>query len=140
MECSKNLFSGVHVWREPAFILGEVCRFCGARKADVPVALPKPKRFDGATILEQPDAPERLSGLWERVHAYVMEHPSVELWELAEATGGSEASVSARLRDLRKERFGRHEVERSYQGSGVYRYTVQRSLACPECVRLGSLT
>jgi hypothetical protein len=32
------------------------------------------------------------------------------LRQIAEAVNGSEAGVSARLRDLRKERFGRHLI------------------------------
>lgn len=33
-----------------------------------------------------------------------------------------EASVSARLRDLRKPRFGEHVVERRYVGNGLWEY------------------
>lgn len=33
-----------------------------------------------------------------------------------------EASVSARLRDLRKKRFGEHVVERRYVGNGLWEY------------------
>jgi hypothetical protein len=46
------------------------------------------------------------------------------LAEISAATGAPEASVSARLRDLRKLRFGQHLVEREYvEGSrGLYQY------------------
>src|SRR5258706_8981862 len=37
-------------------------------------------------------------------------------------TGAPEASISARLRDLRKDKFGGHEVERRYVERGVFEY------------------
>jgi hypothetical protein len=45
------------------------------------------------------------------------------LGELSAATGGEpEASVSARLRDLRKPRFGSHIIRRRYVGGGLWEY------------------
>ena len=44
------------------------------------------------------------------------------LRELSDATGHPEASVSARLRDLRKTRFGAHVVERQNMGGGLWNY------------------
>lgn len=41
---------------------------------------------------------------------------------LSRATGHPEASISARLRDLRKPRFGGHVVERTYLGEGLWAY------------------
>lgn len=46
------------------------------------------------------------------------------LAEIAERTHEPEASVSARLRDLRKPRFGAYVVEREYAGDGQWRYRV----------------
>lgn len=37
-----------------------------------------------------------------------------------------EASISARLRDLRKPRFGGWTVERRYAGGGIWEYRVSR--------------
>lgn len=56
------------------------------------------------------------------------------LAELAERTGHPEASVSARLRDLRKVRFGAHIVERMYLGDGLhaYRCLLRREGHCDE--------
>ncbi len=48
-------------------------------------------------------------------------------WTLAaleDSTGYPQASISARLRDFRKVRFGEHTVEREYRGDGVYAYRV----------------
>lgn len=39
-------------------------------------------------------------------------------------TGAPEASISARLRDLRKPKFGGHEVERRYIQRGLFEYRV----------------
>lgn len=81
-------------------------------------------RFDGRTIDEDPDAPRRLTGLMERVWECVKDGSWWTLPELAQAARGSEPSVSARLRDLRKGRFGAHNVERELIGNGIYRYRV----------------
>ena len=50
------------------------------------------------------------------------------LREIANELGIPEASASARLRDLRKERFGSHRVERRRRGEekrGLFEYCVQ---------------
>ena len=46
----------------------------------------------------------------------------VTLAGLSEATGDPEPSVSARLRDFRKPRFGAAVVSRRYVGGGLYQY------------------
>ena len=48
--------------------------------------------------------------------------------EISVAVGAPPASVSARLRDLRKEKFGAHLVERRSRGErgrGLYEYRVR---------------
>ena len=50
----------------------------------------------------------------------------VTLRELSEATGAGEASVSARIRDLRKPKFGGHVVERGrVRDSGLFVYRLR---------------
>lgn len=49
-------------------------------------------------------------------------HPWWTLRALADAVGASEASVSARLRDLRKPKHGGHTVERKRLEGGLYAY------------------
>ena len=44
------------------------------------------------------------------------------LRELSETTGYPEASISARIRDLRKAKFGGKTVERDYLDNGLWRY------------------
>jgi hypothetical protein len=60
------------------------------------------------------------------------------LGELATATGGEpEASVSARLRDFRKSRFGSHIIARRYVGDGLWEYRWQGPVTPPEPNPLG---
>lgn len=83
-----------------------------------------PFDFDGSTIHEDPDAPVRLTGLMLRVTKAMRSGEWLTLNELAFQAGGSEASVSARLRDLRKTRWGSHTVERRLLEKGLYQYRV----------------
>lgn len=46
------------------------------------------------------------------------------LAEISTATGAPEASASARLRDLRKKRYGEYQVDRSYVSHGLWRYRI----------------
>lgn len=46
------------------------------------------------------------------------------LAQISDLTGEPEASVSARLRDLRKEKFGGRTVERQYVHDGLWKYRV----------------
>lgn len=78
--------------------------------------------FDGHTYDEDRDR-ERLSTLLGRVYEAMHDTDWWTLAELARHTGGSEASVSARLRDLRKPRFGGHTVQRTRTLlGGLYHY------------------
>lgn len=74
--------------------------------------------FDGDTYVEDLDQ-DRLSSQLERVFEYmsnVIGHAT--LFEIIKTTGGTTASVSARLRDFRKPKFGGHIVNRRRRGSG----------------------
>lgn len=82
--------------------------------------------FDGATYQSELDAP-RLRSELERVRELMLDGQWRTLAEIREVTGGSEAGVSARLRDLRKDRHGAHTVERRRRGNpkaGVFEYRV----------------
>ena len=48
------------------------------------------------------------------------------LAELANGIGCTEAAASARIRDLRKARFGAHEVERRRVSGGLFVYRLAR--------------
>lgn len=64
----------------------------------------------------------RLAAQHHRVLARLRDSQWWTLKRLAQATGDPEASVSARLRDLRKERFGSHLIERRYVHRGLFEY------------------
>jgi predicted transcriptional regulator len=57
-----------------------------------------------------------------RVAAYMADSQWRSLRAIAAALNLPVQSVSARLRDLRKERYGTHEVERRPLMKGVYEY------------------
>jgi len=89
----------------------------------------EPVRFDGRTYDPHHDR-VRLTRLLARVYAFMRDGEWRTLPEIAEACGGTEASVSARLRDLRKIRFGSYVVERRRAGTPdrglfVYRLDVK---------------
>lgn len=82
---------------------------------------------DGRTFAPREDQ-ARLADQHARVWAVVSDEKWRTLAEIAAATGAPEASVSARLRDFRKPRFGGHEVLRRRRERGVHEYRVIRSV------------
>lgn len=104
--------------------------------------------FDGATYSAAADA-GRLTTLLYAVKQLMADGQWRTLGEIQVAIGrGSEAGISARLRDFRKPRFGAHVVERRRRGNpadGVFEYRLvlrdsvatQASLltvrVCPTC-------
>ena len=78
-------------------------------------------RFDGADYQPERDNP-RLTSQITRIFSLMRDGQWRTLPAIAEATKCPEASVSAQLRHLRKERFGKHTVERQYINSGLYEY------------------
>lgn len=78
--------------------------------------------FGGQTY-EPSDGP-RLGAQLERVAAYMSDGNWRTLYAIAHATGCSTQSVSARLRDLRKERYGSRIVSRRRVSAGVFEYRV----------------
>lgn len=87
--------------------------------------------FDGESYVPELDR-ARLKTQLERVFAVMKDGRWHYLGELAKATGGSEAGVSARLRDLRKPRFGGHTVEHEREEGGLWRYRLIVSWAEPQ--------
>jgi len=89
-----------------------------------PPPLPSPpahRAFDGETY--EPDQDHtRLKGQLWNVFQLMSDGQWRTLSEIAESAGGSEASVSARLRDLRKDKYGAREVERKRVNGGLYTY------------------
>lgn len=80
--------------------------------------------FDGVTYEAEHDR-KRLTGLALRVFTLMSDGSWRTLSQIRDVVGGSEAGISARLRDFRKPRFGGHTVERERQENpawGLYRY------------------
>jgi hypothetical protein len=87
--------------------------------------------FDGATYSPVFDY-ERLAGQNRRVFDCMKDGLWRTLGEIEAATGDPQASVSARLRDLRKSRFGGHSVNRRARGdraAGLFEYQLVISAA-----------
>jgi hypothetical protein len=77
--------------------------------------------FDGETYDEARDR-ARLSRQLNRVWEAMRDRRWRTLGDLAEELGDPEASISARLRDLRKEKFGGYRVRRRYVRRGLWEY------------------
>jgi hypothetical protein len=80
--------------------------------------------FDGETYTPEDDH-IRLGGQILKVYEVVKDGAWRTLREISDASGAPESSVSARLRDLRKDKFGGHTVERRHRGepaNGLYEY------------------
>jgi hypothetical protein len=77
--------------------------------------------FDGATYEHGRDG-ARLGDQMMAVLSVMADGQWRTLKQLAAAVDAPEASVSARLRDLRKPRFGGHRVERRYVCKGCFTY------------------
>lgn len=81
-------------------------------------------KFDGKTFSPEFDQ-ERLRGQSLRVFGLMRDGQWRTLEEIHFETGDPTASISARLRDYRKEKFGSHIVERRSRGireHGVFEY------------------
>ena len=86
-----------------------------------PMPAPEPPRFGGATFDAGRDG-DRLRKQLAAVRTLMADGAWRTLAEIAAAVDAPEASVSARLRDLRKPQFGGATVEREYLTDGLWRY------------------
>ena len=77
--------------------------------------------FDGETYDPVKDR-KRLTGQLLRVFEVMQDGRWRTLRELAYLAKASEASASARLRDLRKDKFGGFEVQRKRNDGGLFQY------------------
>ena len=90
-------------------------------------ATPMPE-FDGGTYEHEFDY-ERLGKQMRTVAGVMLDGEWRTLEEISYRTGYPEASISARLRDLRKRKFGRHVVNRRARGDrerGLFEYQLLR--------------
>lgn len=79
--------------------------------------------MDGVTYEPTRDR-ARLTGQLAAVYRLMRDGRWRTLYDISVEAGGSEASVSARLRDLRKPQFGRYTVERRNVGGGLWEYRI----------------
>ena len=79
--------------------------------------------FHGETFDPALDGP-RLTSQLEAVRALMIDGLWRSLPYIASVVHGSEAGVSARLRDLRKPQHGRYQVERRRMFGGLFEYRV----------------
>lgn len=77
--------------------------------------------FNGSDYVPKRDD-ERLTGQIKRIYNVMKDGTPRTLRQIANATGDPEASISAQLRHLKKERFGSHRVEKENKGGGLYEY------------------
>lgn len=84
------------------------------------------QRFDGETFKQDRDG-ARLTVQYQDVLNLMSDHQWWSLGAIEVKTGHPQASISARIRDMRKERFGSHRVERRYVMRGLYEYRLDGS-------------
>ena len=84
---------------------------------------PHSLRFDGQTYEPTLDQ-VRLTGQLLEVYRVMADGRARTLRAIAEEVGCSEASASARLRDLRKSRFGANAVTRKRIHGGLFVYAL----------------
>lgn len=76
---------------------------------------------DGVTIVPERDT-KRLNAQAQRVWNVLSDGRWYSLSEIAAITHDPEASISARIRDLRKPKFGGFTVEETCVRKGLHRY------------------
>lgn len=78
-------------------------------------------KFDGSDYIPERDN-ERLTRLLDMVFNLMKDGKYRTLEQIADVTKKPEASISAHLRHLRKQKFGSHTVNKEYLGNGLYSY------------------
>ena len=84
----------------------------------------RPLRFDGPAYDKKHDQ-KRLTGQIKRIFDLMQDGWWRTLDEISKTTGDPAASVSAQLRNLRKDHFGSHTIKRQTRGNrddGLFEY------------------
>ena len=104
---------------------------CDGKQGRIEAAEPAPAAdFDGATYEPARDH-DRLHAQLSRVFDVLKDRQWHTLGELAGRTGDPEASISARIRDLRKDKFGGHVIDRRYVERGLFEYRLLDVVPAP---------
>ncbi len=91
--------------------------------------------FDGRTFEPAKDGP-RLGKQLRAVLTFMLGSVWRSLDEISESTGYPQASISARLRDLRKPKFGEYTVQRQRRrDGGTFEYRVVAQVRKSQCLR-----
>lgn len=84
-------------------------------------------KFDGALVTKEDDV--RLTKQQDSIYQYMKDGKWYSLQQIEQATGHPQASISAQLRNLRKPKFGGHQViTRHITGTGRGNYEYQLTL------------
>jgi len=86
---------------------------------------PSPPAYGGATFDAERDG-LRLNAQCKRVYDVMKDGAWHTLKQISAATGDPEASISARIRDLRKSAFGGFRIDREYIERGLWKYRMVR--------------
>lgn len=86
--------------------------------------------FDGKTYEPARDR-DRLRAQLDDVRMFMWDGDWHTLDQISAATGHPPASISARLRDLRKSKFGAFTVERQYVERGLFKYRLTQAGRLP---------
>lgn len=90
--------------------------------------------FDGQTYESVRDN-RRMTAQHERVFKLMTDGLFRTLFEIEDNTGDPCASISARLRDFRKDKFGGHTVNRRHLGTGLWAYQLIVNQKAPAHLR-----
>lgn len=77
--------------------------------------------FDGADYIHERDG-QRLAKNHLKLKEIMQDKVYRTLYEISHLTNIPEASVSAGLRDFRKQKFGSNTLNKKYLGNGLYSY------------------
>ena len=77
--------------------------------------------FDGSDYVHERDS-KRLGTQLEQIRDFMEGREYLTLQEISDATGHPHASVSAQLRNLRKQRFGGRTIDKKHISNGLYSY------------------
>lgn len=83
--------------------------------------------FDGSDYVKDFDQ-ERLTGQIRRVYDLMRDGQYRTLQEIERMTGDPQSSISAQLRNLRKERYGSHTIQKRRRGDevrGLWEYKLE---------------
>lgn len=80
--------------------------------------------FDGATFSQKRDG-ARLQKQLEDVRRIMLDGQAHTLEAISRKTGHPQQSVSARIRDLRKPKFGGYRVFRQHVCAGLWKYRLE---------------